>query len=95
MNEIIIEWADGRMGARADDRTDGRSCALVSDRMITQTGKQSDQTDLLNNHRTDQQSNQRRNDRAAERINERLKEQMTIYRSLMQWNEGTGYYYIM
>ena len=43
-----------------DERTDGRSRVLVSDRMILQTGEQSDQTDLLNNHRTNQQSTKKR-----------------------------------
>ena len=74
MNELIIEWADERTGVgrtgdwtdrRTDDWTDGRSRVLVSDRMILQTGEQSDQTDLLNNHRTNQQSNQRSNHRAT------------------------------
>ena len=62
MNELIIEWADERTDV---GRTDGRSRVLVSDRVILQTGEQSDQTDLLNNHRTNQQSTKKRpSDRA-------------------------------
>ena len=70
MNELIIEWADERTGVgRTGDWTGvgwtDDHAYLVSDRMILQTGEQSDQTDLLNNHRTNQQSTKKRpSDRA-------------------------------